>query len=82
MGFPNQLCRKILTLLVLFLCSLACTAADQYPKHPLNERVVVALIAGSSLPLHKAERVNTSETSTCSEEIEINCFVQSERDLK
>jgi tetratricopeptide (TPR) repeat protein len=50
MRFPNRLYPQLFVLVALLSSSLSGVAADQYPKHPLNERIVVALIAGASLP--------------------------------
>jgi tetratricopeptide (TPR) repeat protein len=50
MRFPNRLYSRIVTLLLFAFLALACVAADQYPKRPLNDRVVVALVAGAALP--------------------------------
>src|SRR5579859_7076963 len=50
MRFPKRSIAKFFTLFLALISSLPLFSADQYPKHPLNERVVVALVAGSSLP--------------------------------
>lgn len=50
MRFPKRSILKSFPLIAVLSPSLSMFCADQYPKRPLNDRVVVALVAGSSLP--------------------------------
>ena len=50
MRFPNRLCRQLIFPFIALCFNVTAFAADQYPKRPLNDRVLVALVAGGALP--------------------------------
>lgn len=50
MRFPKWCSSKALAVVILLGSTLSLFGADQYPKRPLNDRVVVALVAGAALP--------------------------------